>query len=336
MTKQITIPDLYRIPLEKDFDGETFIPREVGSLKLLRQESLGKIVYYDWDLSFVDRTFASKPDNFGRDEIQVIFNLSQSIEWQVDKGRELVRMKPGEVCIFRNNDYQTSMSYAGAVSFQFKSLQMETSYFSWLLSRYFPKEKIELCKSLFLTHVTKTAITADMYRTLAEIDSADKYQDFKGVFIEGKMIELIALVLHGIFYNANEMYPRSPDREKTQVPPFTKKDTGQIESLRQRIQFAPEKEYSAREIAKSLAMSESKLTRTFRTLYGVSLHRYVQDKRLEKAASLLSQGGVNISEAALKSGYTNMSWFSSEFQKKFGMSPKKFAMQCSAILPENC
>lgn len=74
-------------------------------------------------------------------------------------------------------------------------------------------------------------------------------------------------------------------------------------------------------------MSESKLTRLFRALYGTSLHHYVQEKRLEKAASLLSTGSVNVSEAALKSGYTNMSHFSKEFQKKFGLPPKQFGRQ---------
>ncbi|MCR4578741.1 MAG: helix-turn-helix transcriptional regulator, partial [Treponema sp.] len=56
-----------------------------------------------------------------------------------------------------------------------------------------------------------------------------------------------------------------------------------------------------------------------------SLHRYVQDQRLERAASLITEGGMNVSEAAIKSGYTNMSHFAKEFQKKFGITPKKFS-----------
>mgnify|MGYP002869379784 CR=1 FL=1 len=68
------------------------------------------------------------------------------------------------------------------------------------------------------------------------------------------------------------------------------------------------------------------LTRLFRSLYGMPLHKYVQTQRLERAASLLADGGSNISEAASRSGWSNMSHFSKEFQKKFGMSPKKFAM----------
>lgn len=59
-------------------------------------------------------------------------------------------------------------------------------FFETLLSRYFDSDKIEMGKTLFLTHVTKTAITADMYKALSEIDSAEKYHEFKGVYVEKK------------------------------------------------------------------------------------------------------------------------------------------------------
>ncbi|MBQ3801059.1 MAG: helix-turn-helix transcriptional regulator [Treponema sp.] len=323
MTKRVTVPDIYSLPPGKAFDGSVYLPKEVGKLKLLKKECSGKISYYDWDLSFVDETFASREDNFGKDEIQLIFNLSQPIEWQIDGGRELVNMQPGEVCVFRNNNCRTSMNYDKSVSFLFKSIQMPTGYFEQLLSRYFPETQIERCKVLFLSHVTKTLITQDMYRVLSEIDSSEKFREFSGVFIEGKMIELIALVLYGISYHTSESKPRKNVASLT----ASLTDRQRLEALRQRIQLNPSEDYHASELAAGLSMSESKLTRLFRSLYGISFHRYVQEQRLERAATLIAQGGVNISEAAQKSGYTNMSWFSKEFKEKFGISPKKFAMQ---------
>ncbi|MBR1639055.1 MAG: helix-turn-helix transcriptional regulator [Treponema sp.] len=322
------VPDIYNFP--------PVIPNDVGQLKLLRQECKDKIIYYDWDLSFKNDTFASRPDNFGKDEIQVIFNLNQPIEWKIEEYRqtktEYVKMLPGEVCVFRNNDYHTSMNYNAATKFQFKSLQMETAYFENLLSRYFPPEKIEICKELFLTHVTKTQITKDMYRVLSEIDSAEKYREFAGVFLEAKMIELIALVLYGISYNEARLTPRNMaegEALNTEKEKFSasKADIKKVESLRQRIQFNPADSYRASSLARELSMSESKLTRLFTSLYGIPLHRYVQNQRLERAANLIADGGFNISEVAIKSGYTNMSHFSKEFQKKYGITPKKFGKQ---------
>lgn len=326
MKNQIVVPNVYNSSPDDFFDGTAYIPKEIGDLKLLRKECRNQIVYYDWDLSFKDKTYASRPDNFGKDEIQVIFNINQSIDWQIN-GRERVNMLPGEVCVFRNNNYPTSMNYEGNTNFQFKSLQMTTYFFKELLSRYFSDSQIELGQELFLTHVTKTGITEEMYRVISEIDSAEKYHEFKGVFVEAKMIELIALVLHGIFYNKTSLIAR-----KQVVPEGTQSDIAQIEALCRRIQFNPADEYKTPDIAKNLSMSESKLTRLFRSLYGTSIHQYVQDQRLEKAAALIRRHGMNVSEAALNSGYTNLSWFSKEFQKKFGITPKKYSMEN----PENC
>ena len=330
MTNNIVVPNVYNTSPDDFFDGSAYLPKEIGDLKLLRKECRNQIVYYDWDLSFKDKTFASRPDNFGKDEIQIIFNINQKIDWQVDSGRETVNMLPGEVCVFRNKNYATSMNYDGDKKFQFKSLQMTTEFFETLLSHYFDSDKIEMGKSLFLTHVTKTAITEDMYRVLSEIDGAEKYHEFKGVFVEAKLIELIALVLHGIFYNKTAMI----ERNKT-LSEGASSDISQIESLHHRIQFNPADDYKTPQLAKNLSMSESKLTRLFRSLYGTSIHQYVQDQRLEKAASLISGKSLNVSEAALQSGYTNMSWFSKEFQKKFGLTPKKFSMLKISVT-ENC
>ncbi len=316
MANFVAVPNIYNHPHEKLFDGNVYLPKEIGTLKLLRRESREQITYYDWDLSFVNPTLASRPDNFGNDEIQVIFNLNQPIEWQIAHSCsdcEIVKMLPGEVCVFRNNDYQTSMQYDDSVNFKFKSLQMNTSHFESLLSKYFPKEQIELCKNVFLTHVTKTVISPDMYHVLSEIDGSEKFHEFKGIYLEAKMIELIALVLNDIFYEKIHLSPRSADS-----------DTTKVESLRQRIQFNPADEYNAPQLAKSLCMSESKLTRLFRALYGISLHQYVKNQRLEKAALLLSLGEMNITEIAVKCGYNNMSHFSKEFQKRFGVVPSKF------------
>lgn len=332
MKKKIVVPNVYDSPPDKFFDGSDYLPKEIGDLKLLRKECRNQIIYYDWNLRFKDKTFASRPDNFGKDEIQVIFNLNQKIDWRVDGsgGREIVNMLPGEVCVFRNRNYATSMHYEADLSFQFKSLQMTTVFFESLLSRYFSPSQIQMGKELFLTHVTKTEITADMYRVLSEIDAAEKYHEFKGVFIEAKMIELLALVLHGIFYNKTQLIER--DRKLTEG---NQSDISQLEALRRRIQFNPADDYKIPELAKNLSMSESKMTRLFRSLYGISIHRYIQNQRLEKAASLIAGKNLNVSEAALQSGYNNMSWFSKEFKEKFGISPKKFSISQNQN-PEKC
>lgn len=304
--------------IKLELDGSGSLSNSFGKLNLEKLKIRENIIYHSWNVTVAETTFAEEKDNCGHDEIQIMFNLSQDISWtySFNTGSEAVEMVKGEVCVFRNNNYSTAMTYKAGTNFVFKNLQMPTSYFQELLSKYFTDENITKLKDHFLTHVTKTTISPEMYRVLSEIDTADRFKEYEGVYTEGKMIELTALVLYGIAYHKTDEIKRLPQPNKS--------DVDRIENLREKIQRNPALEYDAQTVANELGMSISKLNRVFRTMYATSLHSYVQDKRLEYAAHLLQENDLPISEAAQLSGYTNMSHFSKSFVKKFGVLPKNY------------
>ncbi|MCR5288805.1 MAG: AraC family transcriptional regulator [Treponema sp.] len=308
-------------------DGKHTFPHDYGKIGIDSVKKHNNIVYRSWNIQFNKDIAAEEQDNAGLDEVQIMFNINHDISWFVknkqistidshSKVKEKVEMGKGEVCIFRNNDYSTGMTYAADITFKFKSMQMPTSFFRTLLSKFFSTKDIRALETQFLIHVTKTSITPEMFKVLSEIDTSDRFKEYEGIYLESKMIELTALVLYGIAYHKTE------EIQRLAVP--NKKDTERIELLREQIQRQPADEYDAPSVASSLGMSVSKLNRSFRTLYGTSLHAYVQDKRLEYAAHLIQEHNFAISEAAQKAGYTNMSHFSKSFSKKYGMLPKHF------------
>ncbi len=304
--------------IKLELDGNGSLSNSFGKLNLEKTKNRENITYHSWNLQVEETTYAQEKDNGGRDEVLIMFNLSQDISWSYNfnTGSEDVHMSKGEVCVFRNNNYSTEMNYEAGANFVFKNLQMPTPYFQELLSKYFTDQSITKLKEHFLSHVTKTTITPEMYRVLSEIDTADRFKEYEGVYTEGKMIELTALVLYGIAYHKTDEIKRLPQPSKD--------DVERIEVLRERIQRNPALEYDAQTVADQLGMSISKLNRVFRTMYATSLHSYVQDKRLEYAARLLQENDIPISQAAQLSGYTNMSHFSKSFVKKFGVLPKDY------------
>lgn len=159
-----------------------------------------------------------------------------------------------------------------------------------LLSFMFANIRPMLWLGAVAASVVKTAITPEMLRVLSEIDTSERFKEYEGVYVEGKMIELTALVLYGIAYNKTDEIKRLP------LP--NKEDAERVESLREKIQRTPALEYDAPTVAQELGMSVSKLNRVFRAMYATSPHAYVQDKRLECAARLLKEDGMAISEAA--------------------------------------
>ena len=313
-------------PIDLRLDGSGPVETSFAKLAVDSVKERENIIYRSWNIQFAQNTAAEEIDNAGHDEVQIMFNLNQDIDWFVkDKTNKAtfglegkkIQMSRGEVCVFRNNDYSTAMRYQAGVNFKFKSMQMPTPFFRNLLSRYFGATEIARMEDRFLSSVVKTAITPEMLRVLSEIDTSERFKEYEGVYVEGKMIELTALVLYGIAYNKTDEIKRLP------LP--NKEDAERVESLREKIQRTPALEYDAPTVAQELGMSVSKLNRVFRAMYATSLHAYVQDKRLECAARLLKEDGMAISEAALKSGYTNMSHFSKAFLKKYGALPKKFS-----------
>jgi AraC-like DNA-binding protein len=77
-------------------------------------------------------------------------------------------------------------------------------------------------------------------------------------------------------------------------------------------------------IASELYISKYYLSHYFKKYTGVSLHRFINYKRLMMARSLL-RTGANVTYACQKSGFSDYNNFIRSFKKQYGQSPKKFS-----------
>lgn len=59
-------------------------------------------------------------------------------------------------------------------------------------------------------------------------------------------------------------------------------------------------------------------------MFGMSVHAYVIDQRLEKAAGLLLESNLNVSQVAALVGYSKPSNFAAAFKKKYRVIPKNY------------
>jgi AraC-like DNA-binding protein len=83
------------------------------------------------------------------------------------------------------------------------------------------------------------------------------------------------------------------------------------------------------ELAALTAMSESKLKKTFKLVYGNPPYEYFQKKRMAKARGLFLAGNRSIKDVGYLMGYANMSNFSIAFKKEFDILPGDFLKQIS-------
>lgn len=78
-------------------------------------------------------------------------------------------------------------------------------------------------------------------------------------------------------------------------------------------------------LAMEANMSESKLKRLFKQIFGSSLYNYYQSIRMKEAARLLREDKLSVSEVGYKLGFSNLSHFGKVFEDFIGVKPKKYS-----------
>lgn len=85
-----------------------------------------------------------------------------------------------------------------------------------------------------------------------------------------------------------------------------------------------EQELSLEEIAGALHYSRYYVARAFKENTGMTLHRYIQDRRLKEAAGKLAQTGEPILEVAFSAGYGSQQAFTQAFRRAYQCTPQEY------------
>lgn len=97
-----------------------------------------------------------------------------------------------------------------------------------------------------------------------------------------------------------------------------------VESAMRIIDYNLNTEITVEEIASTLHIDPSHLTRVFKSSVGISPKQYMLNKKLDYAKTLLTETSASIFDVAQSIGYTDQLYFSRIFKNKEGLSPSKF------------
>ena len=84
-------------------------------------------------------------------------------------------------------------------------------------------------------------------------------------------------------------------------------------------------EFGVEDLAQALSFSRMQLYRKFKSILGSSANEFIRNYRIKRAAHLLIETDLNVSEILYDVGFTNRSYFSKCFKQSFDMSPKEYA-----------
>ncbi|MBW4507640.1 MAG: AraC family transcriptional regulator [Scytonematopsis contorta HA4267-MV1] len=83
-------------------------------------------------------------------------------------------------------------------------------------------------------------------------------------------------------------------------------------------------ELAISDLAALIPMSQFHFARAFKAAVGESPHRYVTQRRMERAKILLSVTQLSVAEISYRVGFSNQSHFTAQFRKATGATPKQY------------
>jgi len=82
-----------------------------------------------------------------------------------------------------------------------------------------------------------------------------------------------------------------------------------------------------REIADEACYSKFHFLRAFKSIYGLTPHKYLTKVRIERSREILAKGG-SVTEACFAVGFDSLGSFTGLFKRRTGLTPSKYRRLC--------
>ncbi len=159
-------------------------------------------------------------------------------------------------------------------------------------------------------------LDAVYYKLMSEIMEEESDAAFPKLYIENRvqlLMERFFTRIHSRVSLADVQSNIKPDDIYTVL---------EIEKLL--VENFSHKPRSIEELSRKATMSSTKLKKIFKSVFGVPIYEYYQQKRMQHAGELLATGKYSVKQVAGIIGYSNMSNFTTAFRKYMKEEPSVF------------
>ncbi|MEK4107484.1 AraC family transcriptional regulator [Paenibacillus sp. FSL R10-2791] len=287
-------------------------PVEIGEGSCRSLLSHGYIQMTDFNLRF-NRDIEAK-GNFSTPRTELAFCIGHGIEWGTSLKSDYFIIDTGEIALFHGGVRSENCTYLSGAGYRFISIDMSPAQFERMTSGLTEDTRLRIGAGAGL-FFGKNNITPSIRFILSQIADCSYSHGMRELYLEGKMLELMAVYLNESLYEAER------------IPCSVKLSREDMESLRlakeilQRDYLHPP---TLAGLSRIICLNEFKLKKGFKEMFGYTVHAYVIEQRMQRAQQLLEQGSMTVSEAASRVGYGNVSHFSAAFRKKFGVRPGEY------------
>lgn len=291
------------------------MPKEMGTGYWQRFRTNSSIDIVICDVRFHKKMTLSSRE--GEKNINLGFCLGESIRWSVEGKKGEFGLDPGEVSAF--GVLQTSNRCQYDVERHFQGLTLKLNHMESMGAlQHLPLHKLSATLSGNSGLFINSQMTSGMKRIVHDIVNCHYHGDIKHIYLEGKVLELIAVYLNEAILQKN-----SPSL----LLGLSRTDIANLQRAKDILDADLISPPGLGELAKLVCLNEFKLKKGFKQLFGLPVHAYVIERRLEIAFDLLEEGKLKITEAAYAVGFGKAGHFSEQFKRKYGVNPSEYFRQ---------
>jgi AraC-like DNA-binding protein len=268
-------------------------------------------------ITFADVTFHDKMEMVGIQkypEYALAFCLGEALRWRVEGNKEEYAIESGENYIFSGYDGESVCRFNPGERFWGIHILLDQEIIDRIL-QYLGKEIFR--NGLFYGNgiFYKKKFSSAVKRILAEMLNCRYRDDVKRIYLEGKILELVAVYLNETILE-NGLADSS-----VRIAASDRESLHQAKRILDRNIASPP---SLTRLAREVCLNEYKLKTGFKELFGMPVHAYVIDQRLELARCLMEDQKLGVTEAVQMVGYSDASHFAEKFRKKYGVNPSEY------------
>jgi AraC-like DNA-binding protein len=261
--------------------------------------------------------------SFHPGSVEICLNLAGCGE--VRAGRKTVSFTPASAGFYAQQNAALDGWRRGGERHQFITIEFSLAY----LKRQIPAEAStasRLLAGLFNQTAPVAAAVSDPVRLTHEqrqlaLSLRHPPVPVAGhaMWYQGKALEIAAAMLYGSTPEEELFCQRRQRLSRERVQKV-------IAILRENPAEPPPLE----EIGRRVGCSHFYLSRIFTEEMGKTISACLRDLRMERAAGLLRQGRLNVTQVAMEVGYSSLSHFSAAFHEAFGCCPGLYPLATSA------
>ena len=249
------------------------------------------------------------------------FCLGDEIDWTLtNTDSQIIRMKQNQAFFSHDRNGVEEIRYKTGKTYHFIGIRIPGKTLTQLVDPTYDNETSKRKYPVFASWDMNDTLK----KVLFQLTQPPVRGGAKNLYRQGLILELCSYCMDAV----------CPVEDFTGMPitlgvdnSFVLPDSGdlhtvniEVQLLEDHIECAP----SCKELAGKLYVSESKLQRLFKRVFGMTVHQYLQELRVQKARRMFMDGECRISRVASAVGYENLSHFSAVFQRKYGTTPKQF------------